>query len=78
MTAMFCRKRPVPAAHLSFIRKLTTFPSRSKAMTLLSCPPMSRIVRTPPGSPSRKSRPAPTAWQEISVTRPSASTAFRP
>ena len=36
ITAMFCRKRPVPAAHLSFIRKLTTFPSRSRAMALLS------------------------------------------
>ena len=38
------KNRPVPAAHLSFIIKLNTFPSLSKFITLLSWPPTSKIV----------------------------------
>ena len=44
--AIISRKRPVPAAHLSFMTKLVTLPSGAMAMTLLSCPPMSMTVRT--------------------------------
>ena len=40
------RQRPVPAAHLSFMIKLVTFPFSSHRMALHSCPPISRIVRT--------------------------------
>jgi len=43
--AIISRKRPVPAAHLSFITKLTTLPSLSMRIILLSCPPISTIVR---------------------------------
>ena len=46
--AMTSRKRPVPAAHLSFMQKSTTLgplgPSVVRATALLSCPPMSMIV----------------------------------
>ena len=35
---------PVPAAHLSFIAKLITFPSLSKEIAFESCPPMLIIV----------------------------------
>jgi len=55
--------RPVPAAHLSFIRKLTTLPFSSHFITLQSCPPMSNTVLTL--GPNIKL--APRAWQEISV-----------
>src|ERR1035437_8539025 len=37
--------RPVPAAHLSFIKKAETLPFSSQRMALQSCPPMSRTVR---------------------------------
>ena len=43
--AMASRKRPVPAAHLSFITKFCTVPSALRWMTLESCPPMSMTVR---------------------------------
>jgi hypothetical protein len=60
----FPEKRPVPAAHLSFITNSTTLPvSRSTLMAFESCPPMSRIVRA-----SGMSAWAPMAWQLISVT----------
>lgn len=55
--------RPVPAAHLSFIKKFVTLPFSSIRIALQSCPPISRIVRTV--------LPyiifAPLAWQAISV-----------
>ena len=62
-----CRKRPVPAAHLSFIRKSCTEPSGAVLMTLLSCPPMSSTTPVP-----GKRWTAPRAWQVISVTTLSA------
>ena len=43
--AMTSRKRPVPAAHLSFIWKLVMIPDSVMDMTLASCPPMSMSVR---------------------------------
>ena len=45
-------KRPVPAAHLSFIKKSFTCPWLSRVMTLQSCPPISMTVshRGPIGS----------------------------
>jgi hypothetical protein len=55
--------RPVPAAHLSFIRNSFTFPFSSQRMILQSCPPMSSSVRT--DGPYMKF--APRAWQAISV-----------
>jgi len=54
---------PVPAAHLSFIKKETTFPLSSQRMALQSWPPISKIVRTE--EPYIKL--APRAWQAISV-----------
>ena len=63
--AISSRKRPVPAAHLSFMTKLVTFPSPSRQMTLLSWPPMSTMARA-----WGYSRWAPRAWQVISVTWP--------
>ena len=60
--AVASRKRPVPAAHLSFMTKLSTPPASSRWMTLESCPPMSMTVRA---SGARKC--APRAWQVISV-----------
>ena len=46
--AAFSRKRPVPAAHLSFMRNFTTFPvCGSTWIALASCPPMSMMVRVP-------------------------------
>ena len=44
--AIISRKRPVPAAHLSFIAKSVTSPVAFTWMALLSWPPMSRMVRT--------------------------------
>src|SRR3989338_4063172 len=61
--AMTSRARPVPAAHLSFMRKLVTRPAASHRIALQSCPPMSRMVRTP-----AKKWWLPRAWQAISVT----------
>ncbi len=53
------RNRPVPAAHLSFIRKSFTCPPEgSSRITLLSCPPMSMTVSQPG---QRKSGPGPVA-----------------
>jgi hypothetical protein len=40
------RKRPVPAAHLSFIRKSVRLPASSSWITLLSWPPISMTVRS--------------------------------
>ncbi len=37
--------RPAPAAHLSFMTKLVTFPVSLQVMTLQSCPPISKTVR---------------------------------
>ena len=39
--------RPVPAAHLSFIKKSFTCPWLSRVMTLQSCPPISMTVSQP-------------------------------
>ena len=57
------RKRPVPAAHLSFMQKSTTSPVGPTRMALVSCPPMSTTVRVPGNMCA-----APRAWQLISVT----------
>ena len=54
--AITSRKRPVPAAHLSFISKSSTRPAGPRRITLVSWPPMSRIERT-----SGKRRVAPSA-----------------
>ena len=62
--AVCSRKRPVPAAHLSFMAKSTGRPFGPMRMTLPSCPPMS--TRVPPWPRARKT---PRAWQVISVTR---------
>ena len=35
---------PVPAAHLSFMKNLVTFPLSSIEMAFASCPPISMIV----------------------------------
>ena len=43
--ATISRKRPVPAAQRSFISKSRTRPPSSRLMTLLSCPPISMMVR---------------------------------
>ncbi len=42
--AVISKKRPVPAAHLSFITKSFTFPLSVRVMILESCPPISIIV----------------------------------
>ena len=57
------RKRPVPAAHLSFIVKSSTWRSGFTEIAFVSCPPMSMTVRV-----FGKSETAPFAWQVISVT----------
>ena len=44
--AIDSKKRPVPAAHLSFMAKLRTVPSVSIAIPLTSCPPISMIALT--------------------------------
>lgn len=44
--AIASKKRPVPAAHLSFIAKFLTVPSVSIAIPLMSCPPISMIAFT--------------------------------
>ena len=64
--AIMSRKRPVPAAHLSFITKFTTLPRSSMRITLESWPPMSMTVRA---WGNRKC--APLAWQVISVAEAS-------
>ncbi len=61
--AITSRKRPVPAAHLSFMEKSTTPPAPSVFITLLSWPPMSMTMSVP-GTRNW----APLAWQVISVT----------
>ena len=65
-SAMTSRKRPVPAAHLSFMANFATRPERRR-MTLVSWPPTSITVPSGP-----KSRAAPRPWQVISVTTLSA------
>jgi hypothetical protein len=67
------RKRPVPAAHLSFMAKSSTSPAPPRRITLVSCPPTSRST---PGRGRR--RKAPRAWQVISVRLRSARTRLRP
>src|SRR3972149_2413636 len=57
------RKRPVPAAHLSFMEKSRTLPSGPTLIALVSWPPMSMTVRV-----LGKRYLAPLAWQLISVT----------
>src|SRR5574341_1526450 len=57
------RKRPVPAAHLSFMQKSTISPAGDTRIALVSCPPMSSTVRVP-GHMCTAPRP----WQLISVT----------
>ena len=64
---MTSRKRPVPAAHLSFIWKFFIMPF-SISMTFTSCPPMSMTVRT-----SGNRKVAPLAWQLSSLICMSAS-----
>ena len=72
--AIISRNRPVPAAHLSFIIKPETWPVSSRLITLLSCPPMSMMVRT-----AGFSACAPRAWQVISVlVRVAKGMLFRP
>ena len=53
--AMISRKRPVPAEHLSFIRKSCTAPPDTP-MTFVSCPPMSITRRS--SRPVQKARAA--------------------
>src|SRR3989304_2287890 len=55
-------KRPVPAAHLSFMAKSMTEPSAPTLIALVSWPPMSITVRV-----RGKIECAPRAWQGISV-----------
>ena len=72
--AVCSRKRPVPAAHLSFIAKSMGAPFGPMRITLLSWPPMSTSVPAIPVSAK-----TPRAWQVISVTARSASgTSLRP
>jgi hypothetical protein len=59
---------PVPAAHRSFIAKLSALPSGPRPMSFESCPPMSITVRA-----LGKRYEAPLAWQRISETTLSAS-----
>ena len=59
--AMASKKRPVPAAHLSFMAKFFTVPSVSMLMPFTSWPPMSMMALTV-GSVTC----TPMAWQEIS------------
>ena len=65
--AMLSMKRPVPAAHLSFMKKHWTAPFSSMEMALQSCPPMSRMVRA-----VGKRKWTPLLWQLISLTALSA------
>jgi hypothetical protein len=67
------RKRPVPAAHLSFIPKSITSPAGPIRIAFESCPPMS--TRIPGVAASAK---APRAWQVISVSTVAPGTRFRP
>ena len=60
--AMISRNLPVPAEHLSFIKKLEAMPP-STVITLVSWPPISTTVQS---RPSRANPPFP--WQVISVT----------
>ena len=62
-----CRKRPVPAAHLSFIRKSCTEPSGAVTDDLAVLP--SDVEHN---ARSGKRWTAPRAWQVISVTTLSA------
>ena len=72
--AVASRKRPVPAAHLSFMTKFTTPPASSRWMTFESWPPMSMMV-----SASGARKWAPRAWHVISVMAESMpSMALRP
>ena len=64
--AITSRKRPVPAAHLSFIAKFSRSPEEEIERTLASWPPMSMTVRTP-----GKSFEAPLAWHDSSDIWPS-------
>ena len=57
------RKRPVPAEHLSFMQKSSTWPSPPTRIAFVSWPPTSRTLVV---FGNRKT--APRAWQEISVT----------
>jgi len=57
------RKRPVPAAHLSFIQKSRISPTGETLIAFVSCPPMSTTVRVPGNIWT-----APRPWQLISVT----------
>jgi len=59
---MTSKNLPVPAEHLSFITKSSTFPFCS-TITLISCPPMSITVTFPS---AKKAAPRPR--QVISVT----------
>lgn len=63
-SAMTSRKRPVRAAHLSFIANLATRPPRRR-ITFVSWPPTSTTVPSAP-----KSRAAPRPWHVISCLRP--------
>ncbi len=45
--AVFSRNAPVPAAHLSFSRKLRTNDASSIRLAFIVWPPTSRIVRVP-------------------------------
>ncbi len=57
------RKRPVPAAHLSFMQKSTISPLAATEIALVSWPPMSITVRV-----AGNMWTAPRPWQLISVT----------
>ena len=57
------KKRPVPAAHLSFIQKSVISPTAETRIALVSWPPMSTTVRV-----RGNMWTAPRPWQLISVT----------
>ncbi len=61
--AVFSRKAPAPAAHLSLRRKARTRPCSSTRMAFTVCPPASSTVRA-----SGKSRWVAYAWHVSSVT----------
>ena len=71
------RKLPVPAAHRSFMAKLTTLPWSSSEIALLSCPPMLMMVLISPNALAAAT--APMAFAVISLMFSSASLkSFRP
>ncbi len=61
--AMTDRKRPVPAAHLSFMRNFNILPCGESFITFASCPPISIMVRA-----SGYILETPLLWHESSLS----------